>query len=94
MRLSALVLASLLTACASPYYQPCGEGGSCPGGFLCADPGRIDVCTVVCAMPDDCAGLGPRTFCSLGGVCLERCDVDADCPISSYCDTVDHVCER
>lgn len=94
MRRALLVFAVVLTACANPYYEPCGEGGSCPGGYLCADPGRIDVCTTVCAAPEDCAGFGPGSFCSLGGVCLERCAVDADCPSSSYCDTGGGVCVR
>lgn len=83
-----------LVACSNGYYEPCGMDGACPGGLLCADPGRNDVCTGVCADASDCAGFGPGSFCSVGGVCLERCDVDEDCPISSYCDTATHACLR
>ena len=87
-----VLVAFALTACGNPYYQPCDEG--CQGGFLCADPGRIDVCSVVCAGPADCAEFGARSFCSVGGVCLERCALDAECPISSYCDRAEGVCVR
>jgi hypothetical protein len=86
------LVALALTACGNPYYQPCEEG--CRAGYLCADPGRIDVCTVTCGVAADCAGLGARSFCAIGGVCLEPCTSDPDCPITSYCDRAEGVCVR
>ncbi len=71
----------------------CGTTGSCLCGF----------CTVSCASTDDCAG-GPGGSCvaqadtascssatpSSGGVCIFRCEGDADCTSNQRCSS--HVC--
>ncbi len=83
------------TGCASGYYEPCSEDGLCAGGLFCADPGTNDVCTTLCVETDECVEAhGEASFCSLGGACLTRCDVDADCPITAYCDMEERVCVR
>jgi hypothetical protein len=94
MRVVVLV-ALLAVGCSSAYYEPCGTGGICPQGLLCADPGRIDVCTTLCTTTDECMREhGAASFCSLGGVCLTRCTTDTDCPVTSYCETSTTTCVR
>lgn len=87
--------ASLSSGCAPGYYEPCSEDGRCAGGLFCAEPGSIDVCTTLCVETAECVeDHGEGSFCSLGGACLTRCDLDDDCPLTSYCDTRERVCVR
>lgn len=80
--------------CSTAYYQACDDG-RCPTGYLCADPGRADVCTTPCVDDADCTTEHrARSFCALGGVCLVRCADDAECPITSYCDRAAQTCLR
>ena len=89
----AVAAAFAVLGCSSAYYQACDDG-RCPTGYLCADPGRADVCTTPCVEDADCDEHGASSFCALGGVCLVRCTADGDCPISSYCDTSAQTCLR
>lgn len=94
-RVGCLLLLVLSGGCRSAYYDACGIGGICPEGLLCAAPGSIDICTTPCVTTDDCAAEhGADSFCSLGGVCLERCRTDADCPPTAYCDVSTQTCVR
>lgn len=86
---------SVLSACGTPYYAVCDEGGRCPGGYVCADRTALPVCTTLCAADDECRDLhGERSFCAPAGVCLSACAVSEDCPPTAYCDVTSRTCRR
>lgn len=76
---------------------PCSSSAPCEADLFCPQGGpSANHCTIVCdptSLADLCVNrFGNGAFCPNGGVCIFRCESQANCPPGLRCDLTANAC--